>query len=404
MEEPNSMIKNHILALVNRTISNKPDVRDTTAKILSTIFDNYNSTSEWVSILYRLIFHTSKQDPDMSCYILCGFIKFGQTEEGYKYKPMLDYFIIKAFDGIIDTCGWCMLKPCILSLTNSFDNLSSEPLFNYVLSKIVVQLRNDTNMYPYIYIASDICHHLPREKSFVWGWFSRNIANSYYSHNSFHKPAKKQMRIYLMYYRKTLTYFRKMIQRTEMETCIPSIIHEEWNDLVNTLNNDEYKWASNIISYYLPSNKSVYSIPFENEYGIPSMNNVLIPAEGEYEAECEVVYEAECEVVYEAEAEHEVASEAEHEVADEAEHEVASEAEHEVAVEAEHEVASEAEHEVAVEAEDEAECEVASEVVYEAEDEAEVEVIEIEDELIKSALMENKKIESSSWSNWFGWY
>ena len=262
----NDVIRYYIVELVREINSNNPFVaREITANILNDIFSNYEEGNEWVSILYRLIFHTCKQNPTMACYILCGFIQFTQTHQGYDYKPMLDYFIIKAFDGLLDIVGWSIIKPCIISLDNSFHNVYSEPLFNYILYKIVIQLRYDINVFPY-YI-SDICHHLPREKSFVWGWFSHYIAKSYYSspNNRLNNTiTKKQMRKYLMFYRKTITNFRKMVPCVERHIECDKMMKEEWNDIINVLNDNKYQWASDIIYPYLPSNKFVYSVPLDN--------------------------------------------------------------------------------------------------------------------------------------------
>ncbi len=267
-------LKYHLLELIKQINSNdKFVVREMTAITLNDIFENYEAGNDSLSLLYRLIFHTSKHNPEMACYMLCGFIQFGQTQQGYDYKPMLDHFVMKAFDGLKQQMGWSIIKPCILSLDNSFGNIYNEPLFDYIVYQVVGQMRYDINVFPY-YI-SDICHYLPREKSFIWGWFARNIAVSYYSQHGMNKNniSSKQLRKYLMYYRKTITNLRSIVPPVEQYIENDIMLEQDWDEILNTLNDIEYQWAGDIIEPYLPSSKIIYRIPCDTEMNDTEMND-----------------------------------------------------------------------------------------------------------------------------------
>ena len=267
-------IKYHLLELIKQINSNdKFVVREMTAITLNDIFENYEAGNDSLSLLYKLIFHTSKHNPEMACYMLCGFIQFGQTQQGHDYKPMLDHFVMKAFDGLKQQMGWSIIKPCILSLDKSFDNIYNEPLFDYIVYQVVGQMRYDINVFPY-YI-SDICHYLPREKSFIWGWFSRNIAVSYYSQHGMNKNniSSKQLRKYLMYYRKTITNLRRIVPRVERNIENDIMLEQDWDEILNTLNDIEYQWAGDIIEPYLPTSKIIYRIPCDTEMNDTEMND-----------------------------------------------------------------------------------------------------------------------------------
>ena len=267
-------LKYHFFELINQINSNdKFVVREMTAIILNDIFENYEAGDGSLSLLYKLIFHTSKHNPEMACYMLCGFIQFGQTQQGYNYKPMLDHFVMKAFDGLKQQMGWSIIKPCILSLDKSFDNIYNEPLFDYIVYQVVGQMRYDINVFPY-YI-SDICHYLPREKSFIWGWFARNIAVSYYSQHGINKNniSSKQLRKYLMYYRKTITNLRKIVPCVERKIESDTFLQQDWNEIINILNTIEYQWAGDIIEPYLPTSKIIYKIPYDNDNNDNNDNN-----------------------------------------------------------------------------------------------------------------------------------
>ena len=262
-------LKYHLLELIKQINSNdKFVVREMTTITLNYIFENYEAGNDSLSLLYRLIFHTSKHNPEMACYMLCGFIQFGQTQQGYDYKPMLDHFVMKAFDGLKQQMGWSIIKPCILSLDNSFDNIYNEPLFDYIVYQVVCQMRYDINVFPY-YI-SDVCHYLPREKSFIWGWFARNIAVSYYSQHGMNKNniSSKQLRKYLMYYRKTITNLRSIVPLVEQYIENDIMLEQDWDEILNTLNDIEYQWAGDIIEPYLPTSKIIYRIPCDTEMNV----------------------------------------------------------------------------------------------------------------------------------------
>ena len=268
-------LKYHLLELIKQINSNdKFVVREMTTITLNYIFENYEAGNDSLSLLYRLIFHTSKHNPEMACYMLCGFIQFGQTQQGYDYKPMLDHFVMKAFDGLKQQMGWSIIKPCILSLDKSFDNIYNEPLFDYIVYQVVCQMRYDINVFPY-YI-SDVCHYLPREKSFIWGWFSRNIAVSYYSQHGMNKNniSSKQLRKYLMYYRKTITNLRSIVPLVEQYIENDIMLEQDWGEIINTLNDIEYQWAGDIIEPYLPTSKIIYRIPCDTEMNDTEMNVV----------------------------------------------------------------------------------------------------------------------------------
>ena len=267
-------LKYHLLELIKQINSNdKFVVREMTAITLNDIFENYEAGNDSLSLLYRLIFHTSKHNQEMACYMLCGFIQFGQTQQGYDYKPMLDHFVMKAFDGLKQQMGWSIIKPCILSLDKSFGNIYNEPLFDYIVYQVVGQMRYDINVFPY-YI-SDICHYLPREKSFIWGWFARNIAVSYYSQHGMNKNniSSKQLRKYLMYYRKTITNLRSIVPPVEQYIENDIILEQDWDEIINTLNDIEYQWAGDIIEPYLPTSKIIYRIPCEIKMNDTEMND-----------------------------------------------------------------------------------------------------------------------------------
>jgi len=267
-------LKYHLLELIKQINSNdKFVVREMTTITLNYIFENYEAGNDSLSLLYRLIFHTSKHNPEMACYMLCGFIQFGQTQQGYDYKPMLDHFVMKAFDGLKQQMGWSIIKPCILSLDKSFDNIYNEPLFDYIVYQVVCQMRYDINVFPY-YI-SDVCHYLPREKSFIWGWFARNIAVSYYSQHGMNKNniSSKQLRKYLMYYRKTITNLRSIVPLVEQYIENDIMLEQDWGEIINTLNDIEYQWAGDIIEPYLPTSKIIYRIPCDTEMNDTEMND-----------------------------------------------------------------------------------------------------------------------------------
>ena len=244
MQTQDIVLQDQFLTLIREiNAKNINTTRELTSEILYTLFCVYTPPPLYLSLLYRLIFYTHK---DVACHILCGFIEFGQSTYGMPYKPMLDYFVVEAFRNLLTMKGWSILKPCVIALRSTINNYTTEPLFKYIVSCSVNQLKQDES-------SSDICYHLPREKSFTWGWFSYEIARAYYSHlNAGQNVGQtagynaKQMRNMMMLYRKLLTKLRKngLVIVTITET--PAIkIEESWSGIIAAL--EEYKWADEFI-------------------------------------------------------------------------------------------------------------------------------------------------------------
>ena len=89
-------------------------IREITVTILYNSFCVFKTTKLYVSLLYRLIFHTYKENPLIAFHILSGFIKFGQCYN--TYKPLIDYFVMEAFNALQKEYGWAILKPCAIAL------------------------------------------------------------------------------------------------------------------------------------------------------------------------------------------------------------------------------------------------------------------------------------------------
>ena len=246
-----SDINEQIMVLVKQiNDQNKTDIKSLTAKILYDIFYVYEDTRS-LSIPYKLIFHTYKQDPEISYNILSGFLEFGENkEDGQPYKPMIDYFAIEAFNGLLQMGGWSIIKPCLMTLKNNNCNLSSEPLLKHILACIVTQLKKDNDeSFP----ISNLCYHLPRETSYSWGWFSYYIAHAFYSGINTKTLNAKQKRNNMMLYRKMITNLRQnslefVNNQTTTNNEYSSVkIGEDWQSMLNTLNAYEYRWATNIL-------------------------------------------------------------------------------------------------------------------------------------------------------------
>jgi hypothetical protein len=199
-------------------------------------------TTTYLSILYQLIFHTYKSNPTAACHILNGFIQFGQSTNGAVYKPMVDYFIVEAYTGLFKIGGWAVLKPCVSVLRASNPNYLNDALFKHILAQIVRQLKQDENDRPY---SSNLCYNLPREKSFSWGWFSYDLARAYFNTTT-EVPNAKQLRKYMMLYRKLLTGLRKnALDNVVFHPETHRKIEENWPEFLIALR--EYTWASDII-------------------------------------------------------------------------------------------------------------------------------------------------------------
>ena len=246
-----SDINEQIMVLVKQiNDQKKTDIKSLTAKILYDIFYVYEDTRS-LSIPYKLIFHTYKQDPEISYNILSGFLEFGENkEDGQPYKPMIDYFAIEAFNGLLQMGGWSIIKPCLMTLKNNNCNLSSEPLLKHILACIVTQLKKDNDeSFP----ISNLCYHLPRETSYSWGWFSYYIAHAFYSGINTKTLNAKQKRNNMMLYRKMITNLRQnslefVNNQTTTNNEYSSVkIGEDWQSMLNILNSYEYNWATNIL-------------------------------------------------------------------------------------------------------------------------------------------------------------
>jgi len=196
----------------------------------------------YLSILYQLIFHTYKYNPSAACHILNGFVQFGQSDTGTNYKPMIDYFVLEAFTGLFKIGGWAVLKPCVSVLRDSNPNYLNDSLFRHILAQIIKQIKQDENDMPY---CSNLCYNLPREKSFSWGWFSYDLSRAYFNTTN-EVPTAKQLRKYMMLYRKLLTGLRKnALDNVVFHTDTVMKMEENWPELLIVLR--EYKWASDII-------------------------------------------------------------------------------------------------------------------------------------------------------------
>jgi hypothetical protein len=244
-------MKTQIVDLVKQIkAENRITVNEQTILILYNCLCIYKNTNFYLALLYKLIFHTAKHQPEMACHILCSFINFGQSNAGESYKPMLDYFAIEAFEGLYKINGWSILKPCVSILRNTSYNYANEPLFQHIVAFCVKQLKQDLNEIPNI---SDLCYYLPREKSMTWGWFSYAIAHEYFSDSNYRKIGSKETRRCMMFYRKLLTKLRKEMTFS-MKPCEPVVqteyvTNEEiWTNILNELEVNDYKWASDIIN------------------------------------------------------------------------------------------------------------------------------------------------------------
>ena len=218
---------------------------------------------ENLSVLYRLIFYAYNHNPIISYEILSGFLKFGQSDEGNKYKPLLDHLVIEAFDNLLELGGWSILRDCVNTLRYNLINIQSEPIFLHIISRIVKQLYADENEPDNLDNLSDICHYLPREKSFIWGWFAFYIVSAYYVANK-ETLTKKTMRKYLMYYRKLITSLRRIVPSNPIvendepyniaaSEAAAAASDTTWTDVLVGLAVPEYQWAADLINATMDS-------------------------------------------------------------------------------------------------------------------------------------------------------
>jgi hypothetical protein len=167
----------------------------------------------------------------------------------------MDYLAIEAFNGLLNMGGWSIIKPCVVHMRSTIYNFSNEPLFKHIIERVVIQLKTDMKDISY---SSDVCYHLPREKSFVWGWFSHTVARAYFSdpkYNMKRGKGEKKMRKYMMLYRKLITHLRQ--NTLEMvpvyDAHAPEKMEESWNGVLKTLETEDYAWVATIIDRCLYS-------------------------------------------------------------------------------------------------------------------------------------------------------
>ena len=227
---------------------------DITTDVIHNILHENKDPYFNLSVLYRLIFATFKMNPDVSYQLLNGFLKFGQSPAGQKYKPMFDFFIMEAFDGLVRQGGWSILKNCVNFLFANLKSVRNEPIFKHILLRITDQLYKDiTETNPEN--ISDICYNLPREKSFSWGWFSYYIACAYYSrpHSLQTTLNATKTRKYLMNYRQMITYLRRNVVNVDMSSGMQQAaaagkkINDIWSNILNAVDVPEYQWAVDVI-------------------------------------------------------------------------------------------------------------------------------------------------------------
>ena len=268
MEEAHDILKNQIIALVKEIQQEEArficEMTETFLYNLFVVYKENLATSEildYVSVLYRLIFHTHQKVPELSYQLIKGFMNFGQSRDGANYKPMLDHYFMETFDGLVYTYGWSFLKKFTTLLRDNLENEQNEPIFHYLILQIVNQLKLDD-----IENQSDLCYNLPREKSFSWGWLSYYIAHMYGAHPpNLHTPVNaKNLRKYMMNYRHLLTRLRRSVM-TYADNTMPyvdntmpyvdendwwtSAEEEEisWTTILTILNQPKYAWAKEVI-------------------------------------------------------------------------------------------------------------------------------------------------------------
>ena len=127
---------------------NKDESYNICQKTEHTLYHIYNDiiTSEEIeniSVLYRLIFYAFQRNHYIAYEILSGFIQFGQSNEGKKYKPLIDHLAIEAFDKLIEIRGWSILRDCLNNLRDNLTNLDAEPIFKHIVSRVAKQLYAD---------------------------------------------------------------------------------------------------------------------------------------------------------------------------------------------------------------------------------------------------------------------
>ena len=302
------------------------EMTDTLLYNLFCVYNNditYDETMDYVSLLYRLIFQTHKHQPEIAYHIISGFMRFGQSVDGQNYKPMLDHYIMEAFDHLVQTNGWSILKKFVTILRYNLVKVENETVFNYILLHISAQLAKDNEDSEAVTCEaeacdkqiSDLCYNLPREKSFTWGWFSYYIARIYCSrqnvdaNNALITP--KKMRNYLMIYRRLLTKLRSSclhelpVSEARANVSVSEASDNVWEDeeikwelVLYILNRTEYRWADNLIKTTTTNDKRACELAAACEAAAQS----AYEAQSEVARACEVESEAAREVARESEA------------------------------------------------------------------------------------------------------
>jgi hypothetical protein len=271
---PTSMenkIENDIMKLFNtiNDMSDLTNVSNEVTQVLYSIFVNNKLTSSELNFhtkhLYKLIFYFCKEKLNASISIICGFIQFGKSSAGTKYKPMIDYFMMETFDALLNQCGWSIIKPFMNMLHNHIHKFQKENIFNYISNKIFNQLVIDImsmKLSAQTTTISDICYHVPRERSFSFGWYSYYIACHMFGKENYYKQKLKQTHIrhYLMNYRKIINELRKHVieddsaMKHDVYSRPESTVSEmNYTTLKVEFNQPQYKAIDEIVDSVLPA-------------------------------------------------------------------------------------------------------------------------------------------------------
>ena len=274
-------------------------------KLLATIFKapvQQCETNEALSILYRLIFQTFHKNRTSAYSILSGFILFGQTRLGRRFKPLLDHLEIEAVDEFLILGGWSILKNCLTTLKeNVGDSLTNEPVFIHLVSRVILQLNEDANALDTDTIT-ELCCCLPRERSYTWGWFAYYVAHAFYQGIGARRERvnSKTMRSYLKYYRKMITTLRRAIYDYDPEAYdgyyyeisvngneMAYNISETWFELLLELSGQEYSWIYRLFNmpfvYAEPATVEAHEIAAEADEAEVSVldSPILFPLDDE---------------------------------------------------------------------------------------------------------------------------
>ena len=319
-------ITNDIMFITN-SITNQinTNISDEVEKLLKTIFINNRTsvieTNSYTKDLYKLIIYFSKSNPNASIKIMSGFIKFGKSNTGKQYKPMIDYFMMESVDLLLNECGWSIIKPLLNMLRENIKKLQKDSTFNYISNKIIKQINEDRTSVKIVQEQeqeqpepiSNLCYYMPREKSFTFGWYSYYIACKLYGNKHYYNQSikKTDIRHYLMNYRKMINELccnivimkpdedNKTVHAeiVHAETVHAEIVHAEtvhaetvhaetlhidlnYSDLQTEFNKPHYKRVNEIIETVLPTEEvPTEGVPTE---GVPTeeVPTEEVPIEG----------------------------------------------------------------------------------------------------------------------------